>query len=75
MIEHESRRRPPIDAVAAHPIFWSRERQLAFFMDVSDRVEKEEETSAVIRSLEHDNFLIVKRNWHEVISQELRDGT
>ncbi|KAI6196797.1 Non-specific serine/threonine protein kinase [Aphelenchoides besseyi] len=74
MIEHDPYRRPPIDAVAAHPIFWSKERQLQFFMDVSDRIERLQEDDPLIQSLEAGSCRVLGTNdWHRQLSKLLRD--
>lgn len=74
MIEHDPKNRPSIHAIANHPIFWSKDRQLQFFMDVSDRIEKEEETSPVMRHLESEAHMVVKSNWIDHICQYLKEG-
>ena len=45
-------RRPTSEEVLTHCTFWSKEKQLAFFLDVSDRIEKEAIVSPVMQSLE-----------------------
>lgn len=41
--------RPTAESVHLHPYFWTPANQLRFFMDVSDRVEKEENSNLVLR--------------------------
>ncbi|KAJ8399645.1 hypothetical protein AAFF_G00407500 [Aldrovandia affinis] len=41
MLSMEPQKRPSAESVLKHPFFWSREKQLQFFQDVSDRIEKE----------------------------------
>jgi serine/threonine-protein kinase/endoribonuclease IRE1 len=74
MIENDPKNRPSVHAITNHPIFWSKDRQLQFFMDVSDRIEKEEETSPVMKHLENDANLVVKGNWIEHICPYLKEG-
>ncbi|GMT14573.1 hypothetical protein PFISCL1PPCAC_5870 [Pristionchus fissidentatus] len=66
-------RRPSASAILIHPFFWGREKQLAFFGDVSDRVEKEVDMSPVLRRLEKNGFSIVKKNWRDRICDDLRE--
>ncbi|ODN01593.1 Serine/threonine-protein kinase/endoribonuclease IRE1 [Orchesella cincta] len=60
--------RPPLEAVLSHPIFWSNEKILNFFQDVSDRIEKESESSfPVLRRFEIDAKEIVMTDWRDHI--------
>uniref|UniRef100_A0A7E4WBT4 non-specific serine/threonine protein kinase n=1 Tax=Panagrellus redivivus TaxID=6233 RepID=A0A7E4WBT4_PANRE len=70
MIQFKPIQRPRLSAVLAHPMFWNKERQLQFYMDVSDRIEKEEESSDVLVRLEH-LAPRVSRNWHHAICSHL----
>lgn len=74
MIEHEHQKRPSAIAVSRHPIFWSKDRQLQFFMDVSDRIEKEDDTSVVMQNLERDVKMVLKDGWIEHICRYLKEG-
>ena len=56
-------------------MFWSKEKQLAFFLDVSDRIEKEASISPVMQSLEQGGMKVVKGDWKANITEELREGT
>lgn len=60
--------------VLSHCLFWKRDKQLAFFQDVSDRIEREPVTSSVVQALEQNALLVVKGDWRNHISDELRKG-
>lgn len=72
MLERKPEERPSIFAVQKHPIFWSKEKQLAFFQDVSDRIEKEPVDSSLVRALEQGGFCIVRGDWRFCITEELQ---
>ncbi|CAD5215701.1 unnamed protein product [Bursaphelenchus xylophilus] len=77
MVEMDPKKRPTSHAVLCHPVFWSKERQLRFFSDVSDRIEKEDETSEIVRCLELNSYQVVSSNWSAKLSfsvqQDLRN--
>lgn len=73
MIKFQPEERPCAATVLKHPFFWGLERQLAFFQDVSDRIEKEEENSAVVQNLEKNGLFVVKFDWRRNITQELQN--
>nr|XP_039334034.1 LOW QUALITY PROTEIN: serine/threonine-protein kinase/endoribonuclease IRE2 [Saimiri boliviensis boliviensis] len=64
--------RPSAAHVLAHPFFWSRAKQLQFFQDVSDWLEKESEQEPLVRALETGGCAVVRDNWHEHISMPLQ---
>ena len=66
--------RPTSCEVLSHCLFWSKEKQLSFYQDVSDRIEKESSTSAIVQALEQGGLNVVKGDWRTHISEELRDG-
>ncbi|EHH31517.1 Inositol-requiring protein 2 [Macaca mulatta] len=66
--------RPSAPQVLAHPFFWSRAKQLQFFQDVSDWLEKESEQEPLMRALEAGGCAVVRDNWHEHISMPLQTG-
>ncbi|CAH1794461.1 unnamed protein product [Owenia fusiformis] len=76
MIKHDAESRPSAETVLRHPFFWNRERQLMFFQDVSDRIEKESADNGIIVVLENGglniDLAVVKGDWREHISQELQ---
>ncbi|XP_073516444.1 serine/threonine-protein kinase/endoribonuclease IRE1-like isoform X2 [Phyllobates terribilis] len=72
MIDKDPQRRPSAPAVLKHPFFWSLEKQLQFFQDVSDRIEKEALDGAVVRSLEKGGREVVKLDWREHITLPLQ---
>lgn len=73
MIKLDPTERPTINAVLKHPFFWSWEKQLSFFQDVSDRIEKEPVDSIIVRLLERGGFDVVKGDWRQHISEELQN--
>ncbi|XP_068244652.1 serine/threonine-protein kinase/endoribonuclease IRE1 isoform X2 [Palaemon carinicauda] len=76
MLSSKPSERPPISAILGHPFYWTREKELGFFQDVSDRVEKEGVDSFVIMCLERGGLDVVKGDWrqhmHPVIAEDLR---
>lgn len=58
----------------SHCFFWSKARKLAFFQDVSDRIEKEPFTSPIIQALEQGGMNVVRRDWRENITDDLKEG-
>uniref|UniRef100_A0A8C0LAU6 non-specific serine/threonine protein kinase n=1 Tax=Canis lupus dingo TaxID=286419 RepID=A0A8C0LAU6_CANLU len=66
--------RPSAHQVLAHPFFWSRAKQLQFFQDVSDWLEKESEQGALVMALEAGGSTVVRCNWHKHISVPLQTG-
>lgn len=65
MINHNSNERPTAATVRTHPVFWSEERVLAFFQDVSDRVEKTNINFVEpLMRLEKNSKLIVRSDWN-----------
>ncbi|XP_052262641.1 serine/threonine-protein kinase/endoribonuclease IRE1-like [Dreissena polymorpha] len=73
MIDFDPESRPTAKAVIKHPFFWSKERQLLFFQDVSDRIEKETEESLVVKQLEWGGDRVVKGDWRKHVSMELQN--
>lgn len=67
--------RPTAQEVLCHCLFWSNEKQLAFFQDVSDRIEKEHYTSPVVQALEVGATMVCKGDWRDNITEELQGGT
>ncbi|KAF1651362.1 Serine/threonine-protein kinase/endoribonuclease IRE1, partial [Aptenodytes patagonicus] len=72
MISPEPQRRPSAPMVLVHPFFWSREKQLQFFQDVSDRVEKEPAEGPIVSALEAGGRSVVRTNWRMHISLPLQ---
>uniref|UniRef100_H3C8K2 Uncharacterized protein n=1 Tax=Tetraodon nigroviridis TaxID=99883 RepID=H3C8K2_TETNG len=68
MISTEAETRPSCSCVLKHPFFWSPERQLLFFQDVSDRIEKEPAESPIVLTLENGGRAVVRTNWRMHIS-------
>ncbi|XP_044252297.1 serine/threonine-protein kinase/endoribonuclease IRE1-like [Tribolium madens] len=76
MISSKPNERPSCGAILKHPMFWDSGKILAFFQDVSDRVEKAEIDDSVLQNLEKMNFTIVRTDWrmhiHEEVATDLR---
>uniref|UniRef100_A0A674K2T0 Serine/threonine-protein kinase/endoribonuclease IRE1 n=1 Tax=Terrapene triunguis TaxID=2587831 RepID=A0A674K2T0_9SAUR len=72
MISNEPQERPSAPQVLMHPFFWSREKQLQFFQDVSDRIEKEPAEGPILTALESGGRSVVKLNWRAHISVPLQ---
>lgn len=72
MIRSNPDDRPHIKAVIKHPFFWNLEKQLGFFQDVSDRIEKEALNCPLLLSLETNAKQVVKGDWRENITIELQ---
>uniref|UniRef100_A0A673UQ98 Serine/threonine-protein kinase/endoribonuclease IRE2 n=1 Tax=Suricata suricatta TaxID=37032 RepID=A0A673UQ98_SURSU len=64
--------RPSAHQVLAHPFFWSRAKELQFFQDVSDWLEKEPEQGPLVMALEAGGPTVVRCNWHTHISVPLQ---
>ncbi|XP_019505339.1 PREDICTED: serine/threonine-protein kinase/endoribonuclease IRE2 isoform X1 [Hipposideros armiger] len=64
--------RPSAQHVLAHPFFWSRAKQLQFFQDISDWLEKEPEQGPLVTALEAGGSAVVRGNWREHISVPLQ---
>ena len=47
---------------------------LCFLQDVSDRIEKEEESSPIVENLEKNGLFVVKFDWRKAITVELQNG-
>ena len=76
MLSIDPLERPPARAILKHPIFWQTEKVLAFFQDVSDRVEKDSSDSVVLQSLERSAYDVVRGNWKlhidEIVMKDLQ---
>ncbi|XP_074052350.1 serine/threonine-protein kinase/endoribonuclease IRE2 isoform X2 [Macrotis lagotis] len=72
MLSPQPQLRPSAQYVLAHPFFWSRAKELQFFQDVSDRVEKEAAEGPLVTALEAGSKIVVKQNWHNHISGPLQ---
>uniref|UniRef100_A0AAQ4PXW2 non-specific serine/threonine protein kinase n=1 Tax=Gasterosteus aculeatus aculeatus TaxID=481459 RepID=A0AAQ4PXW2_GASAC len=72
MISAEAEARPSTACVLKHPFFWSPEKQLLFFQDVSDRIEKEPADSPIVVRLETAGRAVVRTNWRMHISVPLQ---
>ncbi|XP_006017458.1 serine/threonine-protein kinase/endoribonuclease IRE1 isoform X1 [Alligator sinensis] len=72
MINMDPQKRPSASCVLKHPLFWSLEKQLQFFQDVSDRIEKESLDGPVVKQLERRGREVVKMDWREHITVPLQ---
>uniref|UniRef100_A0A3Q3VZK0 Serine/threonine-protein kinase/endoribonuclease IRE1 n=1 Tax=Mola mola TaxID=94237 RepID=A0A3Q3VZK0_MOLML len=72
MISAKAEDRPSTACVLKHPFFWSPEKQLLFFQDVSDRIEKEPADSPIVVRLETAGRRVVRTNWRMHISVPLQ---
>ncbi|XP_069386162.1 serine/threonine-protein kinase/endoribonuclease IRE1 [Paralichthys olivaceus] len=72
MISPEAESRPSTACVLKHPFFWSLGKQLLFFQDVSDRIEKEAADSPIVVRLETAGRAVVRANWRMHISGPLQ---
>ncbi|XP_037113008.1 uncharacterized protein LOC119126081 isoform X1 [Syngnathus acus] len=72
MLSMEPHLRPSAECVLKHPFFWSLEKELQFFQDVSDRIEKEPLDGAIVRQLERGGRAVVKSDWREHITVPLQ---
>ncbi|NXX52722.1 ERN1 endoribonuclease, partial [Scopus umbretta] len=72
MINMDPQKRPSASCVLKHPFFWSLEKQLQFFQDVSDRIEKESLDGPIVKQLERGRREVVKMDWKEHITLPLQ---
>ncbi|XP_034046007.1 serine/threonine-protein kinase/endoribonuclease IRE1-like isoform X2 [Thalassophryne amazonica] len=72
MLSMEPCKRPSAECVLKHPFFWSLEKELRFFQDVSDRIEKELLDGSVVRQLERGGRAVVKCDWRKHITVPLQ---
>ncbi|RWS26312.1 serine/threonine-protein kinase/endoribonuclease IRE1-like protein [Leptotrombidium deliense] len=72
MISSNPNERPTVESVLKHPLFWSKDKQLQFLQDISDRIEKEAVDADVVRCLERGGFDVVKGDWKRHICLELQ---
>ncbi|XP_053902680.1 serine/threonine-protein kinase/endoribonuclease IRE1 [Malaclemys terrapin pileata] len=72
MINMDPQNRPSASCVLKHPFFWDLERQLQFFQDVSDRIEKESLDGPIVKQLERGGREVVKMDWREHITVPLQ---
>ncbi|CAI4232049.1 unnamed protein product [Auanema sp. JU1783] len=73
MLRRDPKERPKTSSILYHPFFWSADRRLQFFGDVSDRVEKEDECSPIVRRLEGNAKLVVAGGWKNLICEHLSE--
>uniref|UniRef100_A0A665UK89 Serine/threonine-protein kinase/endoribonuclease IRE1 n=1 Tax=Echeneis naucrates TaxID=173247 RepID=A0A665UK89_ECHNA len=72
MMSMEPHCRPSAESLLKHPFFWSLEKELQFFQDVSDRIEKEPLDGPIVRQLERGGRAVVKGDWREHITVPLQ---
>jgi len=73
MLAAEPTDRPPCSALLRHPVFWTREKILAFLQEVSDRVDKEEEGSVVLSAVERNGKQVTQGDWHLLLEPAVRE--
>jgi len=73
MLSPEPTDRPPAAALLKHPVFWGKEKVLNFLQEVSDRVDKDEDGSAVLASLERFGDQVTKGDWYQLLDKEVRE--
>ena len=66
--------RPSSNEVLSHCVFWNEGKQLIFFLDVSDRLEKEPVSSRVLQCIESRAKLVIGSDWKNKITDDLRTG-
>ena len=69
----DSPKRPPMDAVLKHPMFWHSERSLSFIKNVNSRMEEERGDSSLLNNLECRAAHVIKGNWMDNIAEELQE--
>ncbi|XP_057699395.1 serine/threonine-protein kinase/endoribonuclease IRE1 isoform X2 [Corythoichthys intestinalis] len=72
MISAKAACRPSCARVLKHPFFWSPEKQLLFFQDVSDRIENEPLDGEIMVNLESNCRGVIRTNWRLHISVPLQ---
>lgn len=72
MIRPVPSERPPMSCVLKYPLFWSKANQLQFLQDVSDRVDKEENGSEIVRKMERSRQKIFAFGWKDCLSEDLK---
>jgi len=65
--------RPSSSTLLKHPFYWDKARELSFFQDVSDRIEKEKESADILKSLQSNSIAVVRGDWKMHIGQLLQD--
>jgi len=73
MVSFEPNDRPPALALLKHPVFWVKDKILTFLQDVSDRVDKEEDNSFVLNTIERYGNLVTKGDWQEQLDPAVRN--
>ena len=73
MLAAEPADRPPCSALLRHPVFWAREKVLAFLQEVSDRVDKEEDGSVVLAAVERNGKQVTQGDWHTLLEPAVRE--
>lgn len=66
--------RPTSIEVINHCLFWMPNKQLSFFLDISDRVEKEPPSSPIVQQMECSAETVVGNDWREKLTEDLRAG-
>jgi serine/threonine-protein kinase/endoribonuclease IRE1 len=74
MIDTDPLKRPPMDAVLKHPMFWDSKITLSFIGKVSNSLDQEKNVrdSPLNKGLEKRARVVIKGDWMQIISQELQ---
>lgn len=65
--------RPNASTILKHPFFWNKAKQLGFFQDVSDRIEKEKNDAEILKALQRNSIAVVRGDWKMHIGDELQE--
>ncbi|KAF9683259.1 hypothetical protein SADUNF_Sadunf05G0194100 [Salix dunnii] len=67
LLDPDPEKRPKVQGVLNHPLFWTSEKRLSFLQDVSDRVELEdrENASELLHTLESTATMALNGKWDE----------
>ncbi|KAL1117288.1 hypothetical protein AAG570_004614 [Ranatra chinensis] len=74
MISQDPLKRPSIEVIKKHPVFWEKSVILTFLQDVSDRIEKEDLESDIVLNLERGaGRAIGGADWRDLIDCEVAE--
>ncbi|KAJ5070909.1 ire1-related [Anaeramoeba ignava] len=74
MLEKDPQKRPTINEVTKHPMFWKPEQKLNFLIDASDILEFENQSSLLVQKFEKHRSRIIGQNWMEFCDTALLDN-
>ncbi|EDV28277.1 uncharacterized protein TRIADDRAFT_53745 [Trichoplax adhaerens] len=73
MITANPKQRPTALVAMQHPVYWSNGKQLSFFLDISDRIEKEPSNSKLVELLESKSITVTRGDWKKYIGNVLEE--